>query len=50
MKIKPLLIIPLIVVLMIFSVFGYALLSGVNPKAVPSALTALRGTNRTSTR
>ena len=39
MKIKPLLIIPLIVVLMIFSVFGYALLSGVNPKAVPSALT-----------
>jgi len=39
MKIKPLLVIPLIVVLMIFSVFGYVLLSGVNPSTVPSALT-----------
>ncbi len=39
MKFKPLLILPLVVVLMLFAVFGYALLTGVNPKEVPSALT-----------
>ncbi|MEJ2043209.1 MAG: DsbE family thiol:disulfide interchange protein [Reinekea sp.] len=39
MKFKPMLILPLVVVVALFSVFGYALMSGVNPKEVPSALT-----------
>lgn len=39
MKLKPILIVPFIVVLALFSVFGYALLTGVNPQTVPSALT-----------
>ncbi len=39
MKLKPLLILPLVIVLGLFTVFGYALLSGVDPKEVPSALT-----------
>jgi cytochrome c biogenesis protein CcmG/thiol:disulfide interchange protein DsbE len=36
---KPLVLVPLLGVFAMFSVFGYALLSGVDPKAVPSALT-----------
>lgn len=39
MKMKPVLILPLVFVLVLFSVFGYALLTGVNPQEVPSALT-----------
>ncbi len=39
MKIKPILILPLFVVTVLFAVFGYALVTGVDPKAVPSALT-----------
>jgi cytochrome c biogenesis protein CcmG/thiol:disulfide interchange protein DsbE len=36
---KPILLVPLFGVFALFAVFGYALLSGVDPKAVPSALT-----------
>ena len=39
MKTKPLLILPLLVVIALFAVFGYALITNVNPRAVPSALT-----------
>lgn len=39
MKMKPLLILPLVVVLVLFAVFGYALVTRVDPRAVPSALT-----------
>lgn len=39
MKVKAVLVLPLFVVFLMFSVFGYALLSGVNPANVPSALT-----------
>lgn len=39
MKIRPLVILPLVFVLALFALFGYALLSGVDPKEVPSALT-----------
>lgn len=39
MKIRPLVVLPLVFVLALFALFGYALLSGVNPKEVPSALT-----------
>jgi cytochrome c biogenesis protein CcmG/thiol:disulfide interchange protein DsbE len=39
MKNRPLFILPLAGVIILFSIFGYALLSGVDPKAVPSALT-----------
>jgi cytochrome c biogenesis protein CcmG/thiol:disulfide interchange protein DsbE len=36
---KPILLVPLFGVFALFAVFGYALLSGVDPRAVPSALT-----------
>lgn len=36
---KPLLMLPLGVVFVLFAIFAYALISGVDPKAVPSALT-----------
>lgn len=39
MKVKAVFLAPLIVVALLFSVFGYALLSGLDPKNVPSALT-----------
>jgi len=39
MQFKPLFILPVVVVGLLFSIFGYALVSGVDPKAVPSALT-----------
>lgn len=39
MKMKPLFVVPLVVVAAMFAVFGYALISGVDPKNVPSALT-----------
>ncbi|TCS41423.1 DsbE family thiol:disulfide interchange protein [Reinekea marinisedimentorum] len=39
MKIRPLVILPLVFVFALFALFGYALLSGVDPKEVPSALT-----------
>lgn len=39
MQVKPLFLVPLVAVLLMFGVFGYALLSGVDPKEVPSALT-----------
>jgi cytochrome c biogenesis protein CcmG/thiol:disulfide interchange protein DsbE len=39
MKNRPLFILPLAGVIVLFSIFGYALLSGIDPKGVPSALT-----------
>ena len=39
MKNKTLFLVPLFVVAAMFAVFGYALISGVDPKEVPSALT-----------
>lgn len=39
MKVKMIFAVPLVIVLAMFAVFGYALVSGVDPKSVPSALT-----------
>ncbi|MBU2862670.1 DsbE family thiol:disulfide interchange protein [Reinekea forsetii] len=36
---KALIIVPLVLVALLFSLFGYALMTGVDPKNVPSALT-----------
>ncbi len=39
MKLKPLLVLPLVSVLVLFTIFGYVLVRGIDPRAVPSALT-----------